>query len=186
MTSGPSGTGGDFANDPAGMAAFLISLGHDPATVQSVINTQFGGGQAGGQAGAAAPGLAGLPGAVGPTTPGTIGRPGQFGFAPGAVPGGDALQFLRDIGFPIPSTFSGLQTGQPLQAGDLGTASQLLGGLGIPSPQSLGRLDDTGLQLLQSIFETLLGIPFGDVVTAGRRPFQGLRSAPLGRTGLLR
>lgn len=198
VTATDQGFSANFEGNPEGMAQFLLSLGHDPATVQSVVNRQTGGQiapQPFAPPGPFSPqqtqgnllgGLEGLIGQLGKTSPtGTIGRPGQFGFAPGAVPGGDALQFLRDIGFPIPSSFSGLQTGQPLQAGDLGTASRQLGGLDIPSPQSLGRLDDTGLQLLMSIFETLLGIPFQDVQRAGLRPFQGLRGAPQGRTGLL-
>ncbi len=171
-TVGVGAEGQQFFGDRAGAREFLEGLGLpttdlDPAQSLSNLVRRTGAGQ----------------------TAATGATPSQaqsrFGFAPGAVPGGDALQFLRDIGFPFPSTFGGLQTGRPLQGGDLGRATQQLGNLGIPSPQSLGNLDDTGLQLLISIFETLLGVPFGDIQSAGLRPFQGLRSGPQGRSRLL-
>lgn len=119
-----------------------------------------------------------------------------FGFDPGAVPGGDAVSFLEEAGFPVPESFRNLREGQFLRRPDVGSAARQLGNVGIPSPQSLRRLGlgvtgpegglTTGIEQLISLFEVLLGIPFQDILSASGAPFEGLRTARPGRTRRLR
>ena len=113
--------------------------------------------------------------------PGTYPIAGGFGFPSGALPGGNALNTLNGLGFPLPPGLTQLLQGGIGPTSNFGASAQQLGGLPIPSLQGLSRLGPSGLGILQSIFETMLGIPFNDILFASQQPFAGLFSAPEGR-----
>lgn len=104
----------------------------------------------------------------------------DFGLPIGSVPGGNALDFLTQAGFPEAglSLVEMLQGGQQLPAGNLGLASDAFGGLPIPSPQSIRNNPD----FLASLFESVLGIPFDQIIQAALAPFLGLRQAPIAQS----
>lgn len=106
---------------------------------------------------------------------------GQFGFAPGQVPGGDAISFLRSQGLPVPDFLQQTASGQPVRPGSLGTAAQELGGVSLPSLQGLRNLNPDELEFLAGFFETVLGIPFQTVINEIQRPFAGLQPAAAAR-----
>lgn len=116
-----------------------------------------------------------------PRTTGIL-NPSEFGFGFGqGVPGGDVVQFLMDAGFPDVSLLQAIQQGRPLGQTNVSSAAQQLGGIGLPSPQSLTRLGPSGLQFLLGLFETMLGIPEEDLLFGALQPFQGLGGAPQAR-----
>ena len=129
------------------------------------------------------PGTFSLPGSQGIQGGGGMGGGQPFGFQPGqGVPGGNARDFLAQLGLPVPGSVDRLMQGQGVGSpGNLSSAMQQLGGFGMPSPQALGNMSGSEQEFFAGLMETLLGIPFGDVVGEGRRPFRGLRSARTAR-----
>lgn len=108
----------------------------------------------------------------------------QFGLPSGPVEGG--LQgFLQDNEVPMSPNLERLMQGQALQSADISRSVGSLGNIPIPSLQSLSRLAPSELEFLSGLFETVLGIPFMDILWQAQRPYQGLRSAPMGSFGLL-
>lgn len=146
----------------------------------------YGGGAAygGGNPGGTPPPMGGTPQAGGgtPQAGGTGGIAG-YGLPVGqGVPGGDALAWLQSMGMPIPDFLSRIQAGMPVGPADYNQVVNSLGGMrGLPSPQTLGNLNDSEMQFLQGFFETVLGIPFGDIVNSAYRPFSGLGNAQYGQ-----
>lgn len=107
-----------------------------------------------------------------------------FGFDVGAgVPGGNAVDFLTEQGFPVPDFLNALNDRDPFQTGDLAASAQQLGGIELPSLQSLSRLSPSELDFLSGFFESLLGIPFADILFAAQQPTRGLRQGAPARTG---
>lgn len=105
-------------------------------------------------------------------------NPSEFGFGFGqGVPGGDAVRFLEEAGFPDVNLLQSLQQGQALGRTDTGSAADQLGGLPLFSPQSLANLGPSGVQFLMGLYSTMLGIPEEDLINAAFAPFRGLGSA---------
>lgn len=112
------------------------------------------------------------------------GGAGQFGLPVGqGAPGGNAVDWLSGLGMPIPSFLQQISNNQPVGGSDYNTVLQQLGGVGgLPSLQSLMNLNPSEQEFLAGFFETVLGIPFNDVVAAAARPFSGLGEARSART----
>lgn len=127
----------------------------------------------------------GLPPLAGQGGPGTAqtGAPTQpFGFQPGqGVPGGNAIQYLERMGMPIPPHLRAVAGGRAVQRGDLNRASQQLGGAFLPTPQAMQRMSPSEQQFTQGFYETVLGLPFSDIMQSIQQPFAGLRSARAAR-----
>jgi hypothetical protein len=100
------------------------------------------------------------------------------------APGGNGVDWLRSLGMPIPAFLQQISNGNPVGPGNYNGVLQSLGGVqGLMSPQTLGNLNPSELQFLQGFFETVLGIPFQDVMSAAYRPFSGLGNAQSASTG---
>ena len=130
-----------------------------------------------------------LPGYGGPVTETFYGQPNQspvetyggsqtrpvaqgvFGMPQGAVPGGDAIGYLRSLGMPIPDF---LNNDMRMRPTDLGTSLQQLGNVSAPSLQALQRLNPSAQEFLAGFFETVLGIPMQDILFNAQQPWQGL------------
>ena len=112
------------------------------------------------------------------------GGAGQFGLPVGqGAPGGNALDWLSGLGMPVPPFLSNIANNRPASGGDYNTALQQLGGVGgLPSLQTLMSLSPSEQEFLAGFFETVLGIPFQDIVDAAARPFAGLGAARGART----
>lgn len=94
------------------------------------------------------------------------------------APGGNAVNWLAGQGMPIPSFVQQISNGQAVGAGNYNDVVQQLGGVqGLMSPQTLNNLNPSELEFLQGFFETVLGIPFNDIISAAYRPFNGLGNA---------
>lgn len=188
---GAAAMGGADLSTPAGRQSIVESFMRQGTPVQANQGI-FGDTTRGGPLGPITdvPGRPGEEQRTGPATFAT-GGPEAFGFgSPGnpfglgmGVPGGDALSFLQQGGFPTQGPLSALQQGQVAPISNIGAATQRFGNLPIPSPQFLQRLGPTGVQFLAGLFETLLGVPFADVMWAGMQPFQGMGEGEEGRTG---
>lgn len=113
-----------------------------------------------------------------------IAQPSQFGFNPGAVEGG-LRGFMEAQGMPSSPNLERLMNGQALQSADISRSVGALGNIPIPSLQSLARLAPSELEFLSGLFETVLGIPFMDILWQAQRPYQGLRGAPQGAFNFL-
>jgi hypothetical protein len=110
--------------------------------------------------------------------------PQSFGFPGGPVEGG--LQgFMQQQGMPSSPNLERLMNGQALQSSDISRSVGALGNIPIPSLQSLARLAPSELEFLSGLFETVLGIPFMDILWQAQRPYQGLRGAPQGQFSFL-
>ena len=112
------------------------------------------------------------------------GGAGQFGLPVGqGAPGGNALDWLSGLGMPIPPFLSNIANNRPGGGADYNTSLQQLGGIGgLPSLQTLMGLSPSEQEFLAGFFETVLGIPFTDVVAAAAKPFSGLGQARGART----
>jgi hypothetical protein len=110
--------------------------------------------------------------------------PQSFGFPGGPVEGG--LQgFMQQQGMPSSPNIERLMRGEALQSADISRSVGALGNIPIPSLQSLARLAPSELEFLSGLFETVLGIPFMDILWQAQRPYQGLRGAPQGQFSFL-
>lgn len=112
------------------------------------------------------------------------GGAGQFGLpvGQGTPGGGPAVDWLKSQGMPIPSFLQQASDGQPIGGANYNETLTKLGDAGgLPSLQSLNNLNPSEQAFLQGFFETVLGIPYADVVAAAQRPFAGLGQATQGR-----
>lgn len=112
------------------------------------------------------------------------GGAGMFGLPVGqGAPGGSGVDWLSDLGMPIPQFLQQISDNQAVGPGNYNDVLQQLGGVGgLPSLQSLQNLNPSEQEFLAGFFETVLGIPFNDVVAAAARPFAGLGNAQQSRT----
>ena len=149
---------GGQAGAPLGGAMANPQSGPDPLAVMQGFSNAQGGGIGGGA--------------------------GQFGLPVGqGAPGGNALDWLTGLGMPVPPFLSNIANNRPGGGGDYNTALQQLGGIGgLPSLQTLMGLSPSEQEFLAGFFETVLGIPFTDIVSAAARPFSGLGQAQGART----
>ena len=109
---------------------------------------------------------------------------GQFGFRQGAIPGGDVIQFLMRLGFPIPQALRALHNvpGAPASPyANVARPLQRYGNLSLPSAQGLRRTSPSGLEFLRGALESTAGIPFQDILFAALSPTRGLQRAPMAR-----
>jgi hypothetical protein len=84
------------------------------------------------------------------------------------------VQDLYNRNFPQFPYLNNLSTGQGLQMPQLGNA---MNGFPVPSMQSLNRMLPSEQTSLFDFFNTVLGIPAGDVAWAAQYPFMNLRQA---------
>ena len=112
-------------------------------------------------------------------------NPSEFGFGFGnGVPGGDVVSFLQNAGFPDVNLLQAIQQGQALGQTNFNNSAQQLGGVALPSLQSLMRLGPSGYQFLMGLYEQMLGIPEDDILYGAQQPFMGLGGAqPARQTG---
>lgn len=112
------------------------------------------------------------------TAPSTGGIAG-YGLPVGqGAPGGNGVEWLRSMGMPIPTFLDQISQGQSVGPANYNNALRGLGGVqGLMSPQTLANLAPSELQFLQGFFETVLGIPFNDIINAAYQPFAGLGNA---------
>ena len=127
------------------------------------------------------PGTYGLPSPWGGS--GYGGNEGYGGVQQGFQPGNNALSFLEGLGGGVPEFLRMLSGGQALgRPGDMNSTLNQMGQFGgMPSPQSLGNMNWSELQFLQGFFESVLGIPFLDILGESTRPFEGLQTAKRAR-----
>lgn len=154
---------------------------YDPSQYSGGWQPNWGGGmQAGG--GMQQPQQGGMGGAaLGGTGEGGI---AGYGLPVGqGAPGGNGVNWLDSLGMPIPSFLRQVSNGQTVGPANYNNVLQGLGGVnGLMSPQTLNNLNPSELDFLQGFFETVLGVPFQDVIQAAQRPFAGLGGAAQGQT----
>lgn len=93
----------------------------------------------------------------------------------------NAVDRLMFSGMPIPPFLNDLAGMSPTSTVDTARAVDLLGNVDLPSPQFLSNLDPSAMAFLAGFFETVLGIPWADIMSASSRPYRGLRNAPVAR-----
>lgn len=105
----------------------------------------------------------------------TAGAFDQFGLPTGQIPGGNALGFMQSQNIPTPQYVQDVANGLPTQSPDVASQAMAIGQSNIPSMQTLANLSPSAQSFLQGFFETVLGIPWEDVLYAAQKPFLGLR-----------
>lgn len=175
----------------------LLGQGLDPSMAIQMVQSQFSGPMPQQQPAAPATDFTSMGSTFGVgggiTSPnfggggGGSGSVGDFGFPIGDTSpfggfGNDAVGFLQGAGGPVPDFLQALRGHDAFQQGDLASSAQQLGGVELPSLQSLSNLSPSELDFLGGFFESLLGIPFADILFAAQQPTRGLRNAAPART----
>lgn len=99
------------------------------------------------------------------------------------MPNGNAIGQIQAMGGVVPNFLSTMGQNRPVSApGDVSSTFQNFTGFGLPSPQTMGNMSPSEQGYFQGLTNSpLVGIPWGDLISAILSPYYGARTAPQSR-----